>query len=167
MNCLKLPLAISVLLTLGSCNQNTDAMEQIELEKQSVEILEIDNLEFKDLNKNGKLDHYEDWRLNSEERSRDLVGQMTLEEKAGMLLIADMRMFNEVFMLDKVESPKPITTDFNEEDIVIDKNQFTGEPLEHPVMNTVGTTKGINDHHMPFYLENDFSSCIRNGRMVE
>lgn len=77
---------------------------------------------------------------------------MTLEEKAGMLLIADMRMFNEIFMLDKVDIPKPITADLNEEDIVIDKNQFTGEPLAYPVMNTVGTTKGIAQHHMRHFI---------------
>ncbi|MGC1631931.1 MAG: hypothetical protein WA749_07435, partial [Gelidibacter sp.] len=129
MNYLKTSLAIAVLLVLVSCNEKADVMKQLALGKQSVEILKVDDLEFKDLNKNGTLDPYEDWRLSSLERSKDLVSQMTLEEKAGMLLIADMRMFNEIFMLDKVETPKAITADFNEEDIVLDKNQFTGEPL--------------------------------------
>lgn len=141
-----------MVLALGSCNQKSEVMNQAALGKQSVQILKIDDLEFKDLNKNGTLDPYEDWRLTSEERSKDLVSQMTLEEKAGMLLIADMRMFNEIFMLDKVETPKDITADFNEEDIVLDKNQFTGEPLAYPVMNTVGTTKGITQNHMRHFI---------------
>lgn len=152
MKYLNVSFASVVLLFLGSCNQKTDAMKQPELGKQSAAIFKVDNLEFKDLNKNGKLDPYEDWRLSSEERSKDLVSQMTLEEKAGMLLIADMRMFNEIFMLDKVETPKDITADFNEEDIVLDKNQFTGEPLAYPVMNTVGTTKGITQNHMRHFI---------------
>jgi len=46
-----------------------------------------DNFTFRDLNKNGKLDIYEDSRQPLEARVEDLLGQMTLEEKAGMLFI--------------------------------------------------------------------------------
>ena len=42
---------------------------------------------FRDLNKNGKLDAYEDKRENIEARINDLLKQMTLEEKAGMMFI--------------------------------------------------------------------------------
>ena len=42
---------------------------------------------YRDLNKNGKLDVYEDPRQPIEARVEDLLGQMTLEEKAGMLFI--------------------------------------------------------------------------------
>jgi len=41
---------------------------------------------FKDLNKNGKLDPYEDWRLPVEERAKDLAGRMTLDQIAGLML---------------------------------------------------------------------------------
>jgi len=40
---------------------------------------------YRDLNKNGRLDLYEDPRLPIEERVEDLLGQMTREEKAGLL----------------------------------------------------------------------------------
>ena len=40
---------------------------------------------FKDMNRNGKLDPYEDWRLPMDRRISDLVGQMTLEEKVGLM----------------------------------------------------------------------------------
>jgi beta-glucosidase len=40
---------------------------------------------FRDLNKNGRLDPYEDPRRPVEERIADLLAQMTLEEKAGLL----------------------------------------------------------------------------------
>jgi len=40
---------------------------------------------FRDLNKNGKLDVYEDRRRTVEERVEDLLGQMTIGEKAGMM----------------------------------------------------------------------------------
>ncbi len=42
---------------------------------------------FRDLNKNGKLDIYEDPRRPVGERVEDLLGHMTLAEKAGMLFI--------------------------------------------------------------------------------
>lgn len=42
---------------------------------------------FKDLNANGQVDTYEDWRKPVEERVADLVERMTLEEKAGLMLI--------------------------------------------------------------------------------
>src|SRR5215469_15491253 len=48
-------------------------------------LLTDDGFAFRDLNKNGRLDPYEDTRLPIEERVSDLLSQMTLEEKAGML----------------------------------------------------------------------------------
>ncbi len=44
-----------------------------------------DGFAFRDLNKNGKLDPYEDARLSVEERVEDLLKRMTLEEKAGLM----------------------------------------------------------------------------------
>ncbi|NND31014.1 MAG: glycoside hydrolase family 3 protein, partial [Saprospiraceae bacterium] len=57
------------------------------LEARAVTLLEVDRLSFKDLNKNQKLDIYEDWRQPVTNRIEDLIKQMTLEEKVGMLLI--------------------------------------------------------------------------------
>jgi beta-glucosidase len=49
-------------------------------------VLHLDGQRFKDLNRNGTLDRYEDWRLTPEQRARDLVARMTLEEKAGVMM---------------------------------------------------------------------------------
>jgi beta-glucosidase len=46
-----------------------------------------EGLRFKDLNANGTVDPYEDWRLPPERRAADLAGRMSVDEKAGMLLI--------------------------------------------------------------------------------
>ena len=51
-------------------------------------MITVDGLRFKDLNANDALDVYEDWRLPASARAEDLVGRMTLPEKAGMMLIA-------------------------------------------------------------------------------
>ena len=56
---------------------------QPKLQSRSAPILTIEGRTFRDLNRNGKLDRYEDWRLPSAVRAADLVSQMTLEEKAG------------------------------------------------------------------------------------
>ncbi len=50
-------------------------------------VLTHNGFSFRDLNKNGKLDTYEDRRAPVEDRVKDLVGQMSLEEKAGTMYI--------------------------------------------------------------------------------
>ena len=54
-------------------------------QKSGVKIIEEDGLAFKDLNQNGSLDEYEDWRKPAEERALNLAEQMKGEEKALML----------------------------------------------------------------------------------
>lgn len=51
-----------------------------------VTILTVNGLKFKDLNKNGKLDPYEDWRLPADVRAKDLAKQMSVEQIAGLML---------------------------------------------------------------------------------
>ena len=41
-----------------------------------VKLIEDDGYVFKDLNRNGKLDKYEDWRLGFEERAIDMASQL-------------------------------------------------------------------------------------------
>ena len=41
---------------------------------------------FKDLNRNGNLDPYEDWRLSADERAKDLASKMSIEQIAGLML---------------------------------------------------------------------------------
>ena len=53
--------------------------------KPEVKVLDIDGISFRDLNKNNKLDRYEDYRLDTAQRVEDLISQMTLEEKVGTL----------------------------------------------------------------------------------
>ncbi len=51
-----------------------------------VKILTVDRMAFKDLNKNGKLDPYEDWRLPVDDRAKNLAKQMSVEQIAGLML---------------------------------------------------------------------------------
>jgi beta-glucosidase len=162
-NILKLLFIITLFAMLYACGQSKTENEtetgagaekssQPKLGYRSAKLLEMEGLQFKDLNRNGQLDKYEDWRLTPEERSQDLLGRMSVEEKVGMMLIADIRMQNESFMLASSGQSKPITSGFNEEDVVSGKNQFTGEPLPIKVMSAVGTTKGILKHKLRHFI---------------
>lgn len=50
--------------------------------------IQVDGLYFKDLNSNGSLDVYEDYRQPVEDRVADLLSQMNLSEKAGTLIFS-------------------------------------------------------------------------------
>lgn len=63
--------------------------DQVALSAASAEkFIQVDGLYFKDLNGNGTLDVYEDWRQDVDARVADLLSQMTMDEKAGALLFA-------------------------------------------------------------------------------
>ncbi|MGI9531967.1 glycoside hydrolase family 3 protein [Lutimonas sp.] len=68
---------------------------------EKAEKLKVDGHEFRDLNKNGKLDVYEDSRAAIEDRVNDLVSQMSLEEKAGSMFITMIGMTPEGEPMDK------------------------------------------------------------------
>ncbi len=51
-----------------------------------VKILTVDGLAFKDLNRNGSLDPYEDWRLPVDRRATDLASKLSVQEIAGLML---------------------------------------------------------------------------------
>lgn len=121
------------------------------LGKRTVELLKINNLQFKDLNKNGKLDKYEDWRLPSEIRVKDLLAQMTIEEKIGFMIISTTRMKGDAAF--QANAPRgEITSEFNEEDLVQPINMFTRKPLPIPTMSAAGTTKGVMTYHLRHFI---------------
>jgi beta-glucosidase len=59
------------------------------LRSQRLRLIEVDGLQFKDHDGSGRLDPYKDWRRPPLERALDLLGHMTLEEKAGAMLHAN------------------------------------------------------------------------------
>ncbi len=57
-------------------------------------ILDVDGLKFKDLNKNGFLDVYEDWRVDTDARIADLISQMAPEEEVGLLFCVNTQLYD-------------------------------------------------------------------------
>lgn len=72
---------------LPLCATALAAPVQPEIGVRSKAVLKVDGLAFRDANGNGVLDPYEDWRLPVPQRVADLVGRMSLAEKAGLMLI--------------------------------------------------------------------------------
>ncbi|MEL6657960.1 MAG: glycoside hydrolase family 3 N-terminal domain-containing protein [Bacteroidota bacterium] len=72
-------------------------------------ILTVDGYSYRDLNKNGQLDPYEDKRLPTDLRLDDLVSQMTLEEKAGAMFITMAAMNEDGYYNEYPIFSEPIT----------------------------------------------------------
>ena len=75
--------------------------------QQSSLIRTQDGFTFRDLNKNGKLDIYEDSRQPVEARVEDLLLQMTTEEKAGLLFINGTRVNADGTIEDNPDGSAP------------------------------------------------------------
>ena len=147
---ISLPLCLLLLLTAG-CSRT--GYLQPELGYRTVTLLEEDGYRFKDLNKNGSLDPYEDWRLPTEKRVADLLSQMTLEEKVGFMLISTINMAGSGGMMRPPGGPRPkITSDFSEEEMEMDRNFFTRKPLPMPTLFVSGTTKGVKERHLRHFI---------------
>lgn len=63
---------------------------QVSVDARAKRTVAVDGMAFKDLNGNGALDPYEDWRRPVRPRVDDLLSRMTLEEKSGLLLISTL-----------------------------------------------------------------------------
>lgn len=80
-------LALAAVLGAGILPaQAESAPVQPQLAVRVKEIIQVDGLQFKDLNANGTLDAYEDWRLPPEERADNLLSLMTPEQKAAQMV---------------------------------------------------------------------------------
>ncbi|MEY3945316.1 MAG: hypothetical protein RJB03_22 [Bacteroidota bacterium] len=125
--------------------------KQPKLGYRSAKLITIGALQFKDLNNNGKLDPYEDWRLPYEKRAQDLVSKMSVEEKVGFMLISTTRMQNENASRGQ-QTNESNANGFNEEDQVQNMNMFTKKPLPIPMMMAAGTTKGVKQFHLRHFI---------------
>ena len=77
--------AMTAALLSGTVFAEGESYEQPELNPHSKSIIEADGYRFIDLNDNGTLDVYEDWRQDAETRAADLVSQMTAREKIAQM----------------------------------------------------------------------------------
>lgn len=106
-------------------------------------LLEVDGLTFRDLDGDGELAPFEDWRLSPAERAADLVSRMAPDEKAGLMVISsrsmgisqrDMGLTSHNGLLDEQYHP-----------IKLDPHNTAGLPSE-------GTTQQITEMHMRRFI---------------
>lgn len=76
--------ALLCLSTLPALAESTPV--QPLLEARVKDIIEVDGYQFKDLNDNGQLDPYEDWRLSAAERAENLLSLMDIDQKASQMV---------------------------------------------------------------------------------
>ncbi|WP_122081339.1 glycoside hydrolase family 3 protein [Vibrio coralliirubri] len=81
------PIAIALLLAGCNSSDSDNNFQQPQVHSRVHDVLNVEGYQFRDSNGNGTLEPFEDWRLSPEERAADLVSRMTLDEKAGMMLI--------------------------------------------------------------------------------
>ena len=121
--------------------------KQPELEVRSKKIIEVDGLQFKDLNNDGKLDPYEDWRLSPKERAENLVSLMNVDEKIGMMLINTRRM--GLSQEDKEKTSHDGVID----EAIVEKGQSI-----FATSKVYGTTHTLEKRHLRhFILRDNFS----------
>ena len=144
-----------LLSIVGISQKNTvNKKSQPFLGYKTVQIINLEDFQFKDLNKNGKLDKYEDWRLSNDARAKDLLTKMSVEDKVGFMLISTSRLKSERSAQINVETDNTIkpSSDLNEEDQVSTTNIFNRKPLAVPMMSSVGATKGITKFHLRHFI---------------
>lgn len=105
---------------------------------------------FRDLDGDGVLSPFEDWRLPAVERARDLVSRMTTEEKAGLMVIGLHYPGYSAFLPNPVEGQI-----LNQEDVWRDANPITGVPFAEPVLVTSATGKAINERGQRYFVVRD------------
>jgi len=106
-----------------------------------IKILTVDGLAFKDLNKNGSLDKYEDWRLSFDERAKDLASKMSIEQIAGLMLYSGHQSIparprgfgNGTYNGKPIAESGALTSDLSDQQ----KKFLTDDNLRHVLITTV------------------------------
>jgi beta-glucosidase len=84
----KAPGVLMVAALLCPATTWAKAAVQPQIVARAAPVITVQGLRFKDLNRDGVLQPYEDWRLPAARRADDLIGRMSLPEKAGMMMHA-------------------------------------------------------------------------------
>jgi beta-glucosidase len=99
-----------------------------------IKILIVNRLAFKDLNKNGRLDIYEDWRLPVDDRARDLAAKISIGQIAGLMLYSSHQTIPSAaggFFMAGTYGGKP--SDLSDQQIKF----LTEDNLRHVLITTV------------------------------
>ena len=122
---------------------------QPELGSRTGRFIDQDGLRFRDLDGDGVLSPYEDWRLSPQQRAQDLVQRMSTEEKAGLMVIGSHYPGTSSFL------PEPSDALLNENDVWRSENPITGVPFAEPVLVTSSSRNAIHVRHQRYLVVRD------------
>jgi len=91
---------------------------------EKVPKIEFEGKTYRDLNKNGKLDVYENFSFSIEERVEDLISQMTIEEKAGSMFITMIGVNNDGTLMESPSFSDPFSFLMNSSSEMIAKKSM-------------------------------------------
>ena len=86
--------------------------------------IEFEGKTYRDLNKNGKLDVYENFSFSIDERVEDLISQMTIEEKAGSMFITMIGVNNDGTLMESPSFSDPFSFLMNSSSEMIAKKNM-------------------------------------------
>ncbi|HZK05251.1 MAG TPA: glycoside hydrolase family 3 N-terminal domain-containing protein [Actinomycetaceae bacterium] len=99
----------------------------------------VDGLTFKDLNGDGELQPYEDWRLNAEERAADLAARMEIDELIGLMVINSRPMGR--YQKDPAKTSH---------DGLLDEERYESHRMGSPHLE--GSTEIIEEKHVRHFI---------------
>ncbi len=117
--------------------------QQVPLSSRVKKIIEVDGLEFRDLDGDGQLTPFEDWRLSPAERAADLVARMSPDEKLGLMVISSRPM--GISQHNKELTSHDGVLDEQHLPIKVDPHTSAGIPFQ-------GTTEMIRGMHMRHFI---------------
>jgi beta-glucosidase len=85
------------LITVVSAGNAAASSRQPDLGSRSTAVVTQNGYRFRDLDGSGDLTPYEDWRLSPAKRVEDLLGRMSLEDKAGLMVHSELPTANGTY----------------------------------------------------------------------
>lgn len=144
--------------------------QQPQISSRNKAIIEIDGLQFRDLDGDGQLTPYEDWRLTPRERAEDLTARLSAADKAGLMIIGSHYMHSSPWvaetggMADLFSDPSVLNRKPNAdangsflraEDGYSTTQMLTGQPLDEPRLNASSSRGAVQDRRQRRFIVRD------------
>jgi beta-glucosidase len=150
--CIYFAIVAAVLLPLTACRKwsetetgeikivsNKGGQKLAYSASSGIKLVTADGFAFKDLNRNGELDRYEDWRLSPDERAKDLAPIMSMRQIAGLMLYSGHQAIPAQGRFGSTYGGKPFAeSGAKASDLTDSQKKFLGEDnLRHILITSV------------------------------